>query len=135
MLRVARQERERKEIAERESRAEEREDERRELDKIFEAGKHLSTLSATALVLIFAAQRLESVDVDVLLGMTVFGISLIEALFCVNIGTIVARVGPKGRDQVVEIARLQLGGASLFFTIGVLFVVVVPSLLAQVNGG
>jgi hypothetical protein len=79
-----------------------REDKRLELERIFEASKHMTTLSASALVLIFAAQRLGVADVDVLAGMVVFGFSLLEALLGMGATLSKAQMG-------VRIARIQLG--------------------------
>jgi len=105
----------------------EHEDDQRELDRTFEVGKHLSTLSATALVLVFAAQGLDVVAVNILWATVLFGTALLAALVCVNIGTVVRSVGAEGHERHerhVQFEWVQLGVATALFFFGVLFVFV-----------
>lgn len=131
LVRVAREERD----ARRRERAESKEEDRRALDKLFEAHKHLSTLCATALVLVFAAGSVEVANVDVLLGMVAFGIPLIEALTGMTLSLYAARADGENRALMEKVATLEFSTGVFLFTSGVLFVVVVPSFVAQIQGG
>lgn len=126
--RLAREEREREHALAIKRRAAEREQDRWMRDKLFEASKHMTTLSASVLVLIFAAQRLGIADVDALLGMFLFGMALLEALTGMGAALYPARVS-------VDVARIQLGISTAHFIGGVYFVVVWPSIEGQMRGG
>jgi hypothetical protein len=85
----------------------------------------MTTLSASALALLFGAARLGVENLDVPLGGSVFGLSLVEALLAMSIALLV-----EGRPGA-ELSRVQLGFSTTLFLIGLLFVVVLPSFAAQ----
>jgi hypothetical protein len=72
-IRIASEERQRALADERERRAEEREDARREQDRVFEANKHMTTLSAAALALVFGATRVGAEGLPLVPGVASFG--------------------------------------------------------------
>lgn len=133
--RAALEERERVRQEARDARDAERERERWTLDKLFDAHKHMSTMSATALVLVFAAYRIDLVDVDVLLGMVSFGFTLIVSLHALRTTLLAEQAGKRTREDVIDISFGEFVISVALFVVGVLFVVVWPSVEAQIRGG
>ncbi len=97
--------------------------EERTLDKLFEGNKHLSTLSATGLVLVLAAARLDVVFVDVLFGMWAFGLPLIISLFGMRVTLVGKGVGEEPRFNVTRLSLWSFRISSITFTLGIIFVV------------
>ena len=73
-------------------REERREDDRRERDRLFEANKRMTTLSATALALVFGASRFGAEGVPVVAGVAIFGFSLLCALMGFHDATLQERM-------------------------------------------
>lgn len=127
LTRAAAEDHARQEREKRERRAERRENERRQRDRIFEISKHMTTLSATALALIFGAQRLEVSNVDVVAGTVLFSLSLVQALTGMG-----AALLPEEETGIAAlgttIALIQIGISGTLFMAGVVFVVIWPSM-------
>lgn len=135
LTRVAREERERKLAEDRQRRADMLADARRRRDRVYEANKHMSTLCAVAVGLVFSLGRLGVAEVDLILGMFAFGVPLIESLS----GLVVAAVVPEKLDKdQADLATTVAGGvfvvASSQFTLGALFLLILPSATGTLGG-
>jgi hypothetical protein len=127
-MRTAREDRARALSDERERRMEERQDARREQDRLFEAHKHMTTLSAAALALVFGATRVGAQDLPLLPGSICFGLSLLMALIGMNDALIYDMAPKKDRRFVGGWVRIGWAISFALFLAGVLFVVILPVL-------
>jgi hypothetical protein len=122
LTRVARAARERRE----EERREQRENRRRELDRLFEANKHMSTLSVSGLVLVFAAGQLGVLSLDVKLAMLAFSVPLVTALSGMRIAVIAERLR-SSKPEAATVAGVCYIASAALFTLGILFTVVLSA--------
>ncbi len=133
---LAKAERERQIMEHGRRRSEAREDARHEQSMAFEANKHMTTLSLSALVLTAALSRLDVVNVNVALGLFAFGVPLIMSLNGMRTASL--PLPPAKQQGMTRPATLALGSfivSSALFVIGVLIVVILASVEGTLSGG
>lgn len=109
---------------------ERREDERRQRDRLFEANKHMSTLSASALALLFAASRfLDAEGLPVLPGVLIFGGSLLLSLVGLHDAALVERMPRWFQLRQADSSELYFLFSYMAFFSGVVLILIVPLLL------
>jgi hypothetical protein len=122
---VTRGDRDRALADERERRAEARNDTRHEQARLFEAHKHMTTLSAAALAVVFGATRVGTQDLPLLPGVLFFGLSLVSSLYGMNDTLIHDMASPRHRRFVGDWVWIGWTISFLFLT-GVIVVVIWP---------
>jgi hypothetical protein len=123
---VTREDRDRALADERERRAEARNDTRHEQARLFEAHKHMTTLSAAALAVVFGATRVGTQDLPLLPGVLFFGLSLVSSLYGMNDTLIHDMASPRHRRFVGDWVWIGWTISFLFFLAGVIVVVIWP---------
>jgi hypothetical protein len=100
----------------------------REQDRVFDANKHMSTLSASALALIFAASELGSAGINLALAVLVFGLSLVTALIGMRNALVSGWVAGEDSHMATHSAAGYYLVSLTTFIGGVLLLVVYPVL-------
>jgi hypothetical protein len=134
---LAKAERERQIMEHGRRRSEAHEDARHEQSMAFEANKHMTTLSLSALVLTTALSQLAVVDVPLMpFGLVIFGVPLISSLG--GMMTASLPLPPAKQQGMTRPATLALGlfiVSSVLFVIGVLAVAMLASVEGPPSGG